>query len=101
MNIIPFIELKNDIYSGKPIQNIPNIKLNPSLCTKNQLIQLDFGHWSDNLFLIPIWLVPYISDTFTGRSINDTKGDLKLLVTADIDKDHRFGCIAFGVEPKE
>lgn len=101
MNIIPFIQLRNDLYYGKPIQNIPKTKLNPSLCTEDQLIQLDFGQWADNLFLIPVWLVPHISDTFIGRSINDTKGDVRLLVTSDIDKDHRFGCITFGVEPKE
>lgn len=101
MNIIPFIQLKNDLYAGKTIQNIPQTKLNPSLCTEDQLIQLDFGKWDKSLYLIPVWLVPYISDTFIGRSINDIEGDVRELITADIDKDHRFGCIAFGVEPKE
>jgi hypothetical protein len=101
MNIIPFIQLKHEHYSGKAIQNIPQTKLNPNLCTKDQLIQLDFGHWADNLFLIPFWLLPCISDTFIGRSINDKEGDVRELITADIDKDVRYGCIAFGVEPKE
>lgn len=66
--------------------------------TQQELSDLGFRDWDENgLALIPLWLLPFISETFTGACINDSK--VKVFVTKDIDNDNRFGVLAYGVYP--
>ena len=66
--------------------------------TQQELTDLGFRGWDESgLALIPLWLFPFISETFTGASINDS--EVKVFVTKDIDNDNRFGVLAYGVYP--
>lgn len=76
-------------------------QIDPNDLTLEQLEDLGFGRWSDEstLRLIPGWIFPFLSDTFVGASImNEEARELK---RNEIDNDMRFGCLAFGVFPKE
>lgn len=71
--------------------------IDPNNLTLNELRELGFGTWDDesNLMLIPLWLAPFLAGRFIGGSINDmTPGEL---ISADLDRDNRFGCLAYGV----
>jgi hypothetical protein len=59
---------------------------------------LGFGISSDEseMRLIPIWLSPFLCEEFESKSILGTKCS-KL---SELDKDHRFGCLSYGVVPK-
>jgi len=100
----------DDEFRLKNIREVPEIvskweekhgsfKIDPNEMTEEDLIKLDFGQWSEesNIRLIPIWLYPYLSDEIETISISGSKHTTK----AEIDTDHRFGCLAFGVIPKE
>jgi len=72
--------------------------IDPSTLTKEQMIDLGFGAWSDEseLMLIPLWLVPFLKSEIELTSIF---GEIEVTKISDIDKDHRFGRIAYGVIP--
>jgi hypothetical protein len=61
-----------------------------------ELEDLGFQVWDEesNLMLIPLWLLPFISN---GVELTSISGDTATVGTDDIDNDVRFGCIAFGV----
>lgn len=73
-------------------------KINPNDLSEKEINELEFGKWSDDSLvrLIPIWLYPFLADEFESISISGSK-HLKL---SDIDNDHRFGYLAYGVIPK-
>lgn len=66
--------------------------------TSGELKTLDFQRWDEesNLYLIPIWMTKFIQQDIEVTSFMGKKKKL-----ADADKDHRCGCIAYGVIPKE
>ena len=74
-------------------------KINPQDLTLEEMKELGFGKWSDEdkIMLIPIWLFPFLCEEFESISIGGTKHS-KL---SELDTDHRFGCLAYGVIPKE
>ena len=75
-----------------------SLKIDPTDLSFEEMIELGFGSWSEEnpMRLIPIWLLPFLADEFKSESISGSKHS-KL---SEIDNDHRFGCLAFGVVPK-
>ena len=75
-------------------------KINPNHLTEVEMINLGFGQWDDDnpILLIPLWLYPFLCDEFVAGSIsNGIPARIKL---SEIDNDHRFGCLSYGVIPK-
>jgi hypothetical protein len=75
--------------------------IDPTDLTLPEMDALGFGHWSDEVSfrLIPFWMHRFLSSKFKAQSIN---GDApKIYKKAEIDADHRFGFLAYGVVPKE
>lgn len=65
--------------------------------SKDQFLDLGFRQWDEKgLRLIPIRLIPLLDPEMEVVSISDNKGLLK-----DVDKDIRYGCIAYGVYPNK
>ena len=62
--------------------------------------ELRFCKWDDDsdLYLIPLWLYPIIP---IGIELTGIFGDKIILDGNNIDKDIRFGCLAYGIELKE
>jgi hypothetical protein len=60
---------------------------------------LDFGKWNEDnpIRLIPLWLLPFLASEFDCQDIIGKKHS-KL---PEIDNDHRFGYLAYGVIPKD
>jgi hypothetical protein len=75
-----------------------SFKIDPTDLSFEEMIELGFGSWSEEspMRLIPIWLYPFLSDEFESESISGSKHS-KL---SEIDNDHRFGCLVYGVVPK-
>jgi hypothetical protein len=75
-----------------------SFKINPQDLTIEEMKELGFGSWSEEskMRLIPIWLFPFLCEEFESTSISGSK-HLKL---SELDNDHRFGCLAYGVVPK-
>jgi hypothetical protein len=99
----------NDAFKLKNIQEVPEIvskwekehgsfKIDPNQLTYDELKELEFSKWDDDIdiMLIPIWLYPYLEDNLETISISGSKHSTK----KDIDTDHRFGWLAYGVTPK-
>ena len=67
----------------------------PDCLEKDELVDLGFGSWDGSLYLIPLWLVPFLNPDIEVESIDGKKERL-----GDVDNDNRFGCIAAGVRVK-
>ncbi len=74
-------------------------KINIAELTSIQMDDLGFGRWSEDspMRLIPLWLFQFLPDEIESECIDGTKSVLK---TAEMDNDHRFGCLAYGIYPK-
>ena len=74
--------------------------INPSELTKDQMKDLGFGKWSDEdpMYLIPLWMFPFLPEEINCGCIDGVKLVVK---KSEMDNDHRFGCLAYGVMPKE
>ena len=71
--------------------------IDPNNLTKDQLLDLGGRLWSDDngdYILIPLWLKAHLPTVFNGSCLGAPE---KLLKTSEIDNDHRFGCLAYGV----
>lgn len=65
--------------------------------TADEAKELRFSRWDDDLWLIPLYLVPILPKGLEVTSI----GGEKLIVGKDyIDNDIRCGCVAYGIEIK-
>lgn len=75
-------------------------RIDPNDLTAVEMDALGFGKWSEEstLRLIPLWMHPYLANEFRGGSISGEEREM--LKREDIDTDHRFGCLAYGVFPK-
>lgn len=79
-----------------------SIKSNNHIDWKNLTLQeakeLRFRRWEEesDLWLIPIWLYPFIPEDLELTSIGGNKG-----FAHNIDTDVRFGCLAWGILLKE
>lgn len=71
--------------------------IDPTDLTLDEMKELGFNRWSsDNpIMLIPLWLMPFIDPEIEVTDIEGEKSVFK-----DADNDNRFGCLAFGVTPK-
>lgn len=76
-----------------------SFKIDPNQLTEEELTKLEFGRWEEGnpLRLIPLWLFPFLAETLETISIDGTKHS----TLAELDNDTRFGCIAYGVIPKD
>lgn len=69
--------------------------------TKEEASELRFRRWDEDmpdLFLIPLYLLPIVP---IGTELTTINGDKVLYLGDNVDKDTRFGCIAYGIEIKE
>lgn len=80
-------------------KNKESFKVNPTELSQNEMADLGFGRWEDGnpMMLIPIWLYPFLAETFPYESIGGRKGTN----SADMDNDQRFGMLAYGVIPRD
>lgn len=96
-------------FSTKQIREIPEVLkskegfelIDPNDLTEEQMKDLGFGFWSEEnpIHLIPLWLFPFLKDEFLARSIGDEPATM--IKKSEMDNDHRFGCLAYGVMPKK
>ena len=94
----------SDDFSSERIKEIPGVfskskyfrKVDPNEMTKDQLFKLGF-QWDDEsgLMLIPLYVYPFLKDEIICGSISDICA--RLIKVSEIDTDHRFGCLAYGV----
>jgi len=70
-------------------------KLNFAELSIEELKGFKFGHWDKDLYLVPGYLFDYIADGVELISIFDEKC---IKGINPIDRDTRFGCIAFGFD---
>ena len=95
----------SDDLSSERIKEIPDVfykskcfrKVDPNEMTKEQLLDLGFQKWDEDsgLMLIPLYIYPFLKDEIMCGSISDICS--RLIKTSEIDLDHRFGCLAYGV----
>jgi hypothetical protein len=76
------------------------IPINLSDLTEKEMLELDFCKVTeeDTMFLIPLWLFPFLTEDVDCRCISDNKHIQK---KSEMDNDNRFGCLAYGVVPKK
>ena len=99
-----------DDYCLKEIFSVPQIMKNwekdygsfeiqPCEMTDKELEKLGFGKWSEitSIRLIPIWLYPFLPEKIKTISIDGSK----CLKKSEMDTDHRFGYLAYGITPKD
>lgn len=92
-------------FSSERIKEIPDVfskseyfrKVDPNEMTKEQLVDLGFQKWDEDsgLMLIPLYIYPFLKDEIMCGSISDICS--LLIKVSEIDIDHRFGCLAYGV----
>ena len=92
-------------FSSERIKEIPSVfskyeffrKVDPNEMTKDQLFKLGFQMWDEDsgLMLIPLYVYPFLKDEIICGSISDICA--RLIKVSEIDTDHRFGCLAYGV----
>lgn len=98
----------SDEFSRKEIRNATALMLEElkkhidwDNLTKEDAIELRFKRWDEDipdLFLIPLYLLPIVP---FGTELTSIFGDKILYNGSNVDKDNRFGCIAYGIEIKE
>ena len=69
--------------------------------TKEEAGELRFMRWDEDqpdLYLIPLYLLPILP---IGTELTCINGEKVVYDGTNVDKDTRFGCIAFGIEIKE
>lgn len=94
----------SDEFSTENIRNIPqkileNIgTVDVTSLTDEEMEDLGFTKWSqDNpMRLIPLWLFPFLPEEI---HIQNFDGSKQILKKSEMDKDHRFGCLAYGIPP--
>lgn len=74
-----------------------SFKIDPNDLTEDEMVKLGFSSWSEEskIKLIPIWLYPFLAEDIETESISGSKHTKK----SEIDNDHRFGLLAYGVIP--
>jgi hypothetical protein len=74
--------------------------IQPSDLTDDEMLELGFGKWEEGnpIRLIPLYLFPFLADEM---EIEDINGEKSIMKKSDMDNDQRFGCLAYGVIPKD
>ena len=62
--------------------------------TKKEAIELRFGKWNENLYLLPLYLLPIVP---IGTKLTDIFGEEIIYDGTNVDDDIRGGCIAYGI----
>lgn len=62
--------------------------------TSEELKQLDFQFWDENIILMPVWAIDCLSDGVKIVSLNGE--EITFDKSKGLDKDTRFGCSAYG-----
>jgi hypothetical protein len=78
-------------------ESTPYLNIDPTDLYESELKELGFGNWDGKIWLIPIWLYPFLKGAIKATCID---GKTKVMKVKDMDTDTRFGCLAYGVEPK-
>lgn len=65
---------------------------------KSEALDLGFVRWDEDLYLIPLWLLPVLP---IGTKLVCISGNEIVYNGENIDKDIRFGCLAYGIIIKE
>lgn len=88
-------ELPEKLLSQRPDLN----QIQPSELTANECRNLGFGRWSDEnpMYLIPLWLFPFLADNIKTTCIDGSQ----CIHKNEMDNDNRFGCLAYGIIPKD
>lgn len=69
-----------------------------SKLTKEEALALRFGWWDDDLYLIPLYLLPLVP---VGTELTSINGNTIVYDGTNIDDDVRSGCLAWGVRISE
>jgi len=93
-------------FAAKRIRELPEFilqhtgKINIAELTAEQMEDLGFERWSEEtpMRLIPLWLFPFLPDELNVECIDGTRLRMKV---ADMENDHRFGCLAYGILPSD
>lgn len=75
-------------------------RIQPEDLTEAEMNELDFGRWEEGnpMRLIPLWLLPFLADEIQCTTIGGSRSVRK---RKELDNDHRFGYLAYGVLPKD
>ena len=95
----------NDEFATKHIRELPDRlieqigKVDITQLSASEMKELGFGRWSEEnpMFLIPLWLLKFLPDEIESTCID---GEKTVLKTSEMDNDHRYGCLAYGIFPK-
>lgn len=98
----------DDAFATKQIRELPEFfrdrwpnycDVQPAELTSAQCDELGFGSWSKEnpMRLIPLWLFPFLAAEIKTQCIDGST----VLKKADMDNDHRFGCLAYGIIPAD
>ena len=95
-------------YVASQIREIPEmikktnwfVPINPADLTEAEMRELGFAKWAaeDSMYLIPLWLFPFLTDEVDCGCIS---GEKRIYKKSEMDNDARFGCLAYGVSPKK
>jgi len=98
-------------FSKKNVKEFPNdlrekidtggndfFNIQPSELTEKEMDKLGFGDWTKEnpIRLIPLWLFPFLAENIKTNCIDESEK----LKKSEMDTDHRFGYIAYGVLSK-
>lgn len=74
--------------------------IDPNVFTQAQAVELSFGSWDGKLLLIPLWMHSFLKAGIQLKCINNDTETVSYDAEGkcSIDNDHRFGCLAYGVE---
>ncbi len=93
----------SDEIAARRIREIPDNlteRVNITELTEAEMDELGFGRWTEDspMRLIPAWLFKFLPDELECECIDGSKSILK---TSEMDADHRFGCLAYGILPSD
>lgn len=95
-----FCRKENEVNTGIFLKEL-NEYINWDTLTREEARELRFIVYSDdmpNLFLIPLYILPILP---IGTELISINGKRIIYDGTNIDKDTRFGCIAYGIEIEE
>ena len=76
--------------------------IDPNVLTLPEMKQLGFGNWDDDMYLVPLWMHPFLKAGIKLHCINDRDYEVTYdeKGNSSIDDDTRGGMLAYGVRTK-